>query len=180
MTNKTFFGWSILFLIIFIFGILNVITLAQETNSTNDTMVVEVNLVGFGNESSFEGVSIEVPDYVFLGNLTKNELLSEEVSIQINNTGSVPIRVTPQLVNSNENIFSYLFFRLQKTTSTNNTDLIKFYKIGNFSVDIAKPTTGSKAKKTVYMQLNLTDYPEAIDQDVIGHKADIVFLAMAQ
>jgi hypothetical protein len=153
---------------------LNFVSAAGE----NATMIVEVNLVGFG-ETMAEGVGIEVPDFITLENLTKNKMVSEEITLKINNTGSVPITVTPQLKNPNEDIFSYLFFRLYKQSG--DPDLNLFYQIGDYSVDIDKPLTGSRARtKSFYMQLNLTNYPEVIDQDIFGHQAEIIFYAMAQ
>ena len=164
--------------------------LLYAQDSFNATMTVEANIMGFAEESAKE-VSIKVPDYIFLGDVTKENPVSDEVKIYINNTGKVPIRVTPQLKenifstfsrligkeNSND-IFGNLFFRTTKTS--NGTDVIPV-KIGNYFLDIDKPSSGSSYKsKYFYMKLDLTDFSGEINQDLIGYKTEIIFLAMAQ
>ena len=142
----------------------------------NATMTVKVDLVGFGTS---EGeISIWVPDEIDLGEVTKNDLVSNEKGIWINNTGTVDIKVTPQLVDPEEEIFSYLYFRKQQSTKTNNTDLITFYKIGDYSLNIDEPGTGKKYRaEHCYMQLNLTDFDGEIREDVDNYNTEIIFLA---
>ena len=151
-------------------------------DNTNETMVVEANIIGFANESAnVTEVSIEVPDYIFLGDVTPGDPVSEEVGIYINNTGKVNVRISPELKDSDEEIFKYLYFRKQQSTSTNNTDLVTFKKIGDYYLDISKPQAGKRYRSGhCYMQLNLTDFDGDIKEDLVGHKADIVFLAMPQ
>jgi len=144
----------------------------------NATMTVEANIIGFANGSTTEEVSIEVPDYVFLGNVTKDEPVSDELKLYINNTGKVAITVTPQLKDPEEIIFSYLFFRLLKTS---NGTAVPFTRIGDFSMNIDKPTSGSSYKsKYFYMKLDLTEFDGDIKEDLIGYRTDILFLAMPQ
>lgn len=167
-----------LFMIFFLFLITSSVLIFAGSDGI---MTVEANITGFANESNVSDVSIWVPDYISLGEITKESPVSEEIKIYVNNTGKLPITVTPQLKNIDETIFSYLFFRKQKTTSTNNTDLVKFFKIGNYSLDISKPAAGkSYSYETCYMQLNLTDFDGEIKEDLIGYKSDIVFIAMPQ
>ena len=163
----------VVFLLIVLFGNLYVVN--AET-SENDTMTVEVDLVDFTTPLEFVGV--QIPDHVYIGNLSKKDMVSEEIGIYINNTGNVDITVTPELKDSNEKIFSYLYFRFQKTV--NKTD-VKQERIGNWSLAIEKPDEGDDYKRAhFYMQLNLKDYPEEIKQDIMGHTAEIVFYAMPQ
>jgi len=151
--------------------------LLYAQDSFNATMTVEANIMGFAEESAKE-VSIKVPDYIFLGDVTKENPVSDEVKIYINNTGKVPIRVTPQLKENSNDIFGNLFFRTTKTS--NGTDVIPV-KIGNYFLDIDKPSSGSSYKsKYFYMKLDLTDFSGEINQDLIGYKTEIIFLAMAQ
>ena len=171
--------------IIFFFTILGV-TLAFNSGSVNAdegmnaTMTVEVDLVGF-NATSAGGISIWVPDEIDLGQVTKTKLTSSEKGIWINNTGTVDIRVTPELKDSDEEIFKYLYFRKQQSTSTNNTDLIIFKKIGDYHLDINKPGTGKKYRaEHCYMQLNLTDFDGEIREDVNNYNTEITFLATAR
>lgn len=149
-----------------------------NADSGNATMTVEVNIIGFANESNASDVSIWVSDYINLGNVTRGDPVSNEVKFYVNNTGKLPITVTPQLKDSEEIIYNYLFFRLLKTS--NGTD-VPFTKIGDFSMDIDKPTSGSSYKsKYCYMSLDLTNLDGEIKEDLIGYKSDIVFLAMPQ
>lgn len=164
-------------LLINIFILVSSINFVSAVDSANATMTVEVDLVGF-NETLTPDVSIEVPEHVFLGNLTKSGLVSDEVKVEINNTGKVNITITPQLKDSSEKILSYLFFRTRKSSS--NTELNKFYKIGDYNLDIEKPSSGGKRSEYCYMRLDLKDYSESINQDMIGYKSDVIFIAMAK
>ena len=151
--------------------------LLYAQDSFNATMTVEANIMEFAEES-VEEVSIKVPDYIFLGEVTKENPVSDEVKIYINNTGKVPVRITPQLKEGNNDIFKNLFFRTTKTS--NGTDVIPV-KIGNYFLDIDKPSSGSNYRsKYFYMKLDLTDFSGEINQDLIGYKTEIIFLAMAQ
>jgi len=147
---------------------------------TNDSMAVEVNLFGFGNESEVPEVGIEVPDYVFLGNVSRDDPLSDEKTIQINNTGKTNIIVTPRLRDDGEEIFQWLYFRTMKT-SQNHTELTIPYKIGDYSVVIEKPSSGNtKRSKNIYMRLNLTEFDGNLREDIIGYQKEIIFFAMSE
>lgn len=156
---------------------LEVIMILGVFASDNNITIFEANI--FKDSSSQNIIKIQVPDYIFLGNVT-NDKLSDEVNIAVNNTGNVDITVTPQLVNSSEPFFSYLYFRMQKS-STVNESLAYFYRIGNFSFDISKPASGKNyTSKTFYAQLNLTDYPNEITSNLIGYRANVKFVAVEQ
>jgi hypothetical protein len=179
--KKVLYNTTIIFILLIILGITlslgfsNVVALGE-----NATMTVEVDIIGFNSTSGGE-ISIEVPDYIDLGEVSKNDLVSDEEGIWINNTGIVDIRVTPQLNDPEEEIFKYLYFRKQTSTVTNNTDLILFKKIGDYYIDINKPTTGKSYRaEHCYMQLNLSDFNGVIKEDVNNYQADIVFLATAR
>lgn len=150
-----------------------------NADSGNATMTVEANILGFANASeNVSDVSIWVPDHINLGNVTKDDPVSDEVKIYINNTGRLAITVTPQLKDPDENIFSYLFFRTTKTT--NGTEVTP-QKIGEYSLNIDKPAAGSSYKsKYCYISLDLTNFDGEIKEDLIGYKTDVVFLAMPQ
>ncbi|MFA5723395.1 MAG: hypothetical protein WC979_04000 [Candidatus Pacearchaeota archaeon] len=154
----------------FYFGLNNVS--AEETNlSSNDTMVVEVDLVGF---TSFVG--IQVPNQVSLGNLSKSSMKTKEIKVDINNTGNVDVIITPILKENSNEIFNYLYFRFQKTVG-NIT--IQPEKIGNWSIGIEKPTGDDEYKKgSFYMQLDLNKYDNKIREDMLNQKAEIIFYAM--
>lgn len=161
--------------IFFVLTIFLILFLCQGIfpQSVNKTSVVEANIIGFANQSgNVSDVSIEVPDYIFLGNVTKDNPVSNETKIYINNTGKVNITVTPMLSDPDEVIFSYLFFRTRKTNIPD--------RIGDYSLNIKKPSLGGKTKEWCYIQLNLTDFTGDIKEDLFGYKSEIVFLAMPQ
>ena len=162
--------WSIL-------GIALLFNITIISAQSNATMTVGANIIGFRNNYSYEGIGIQVPDFIDLGNVTTDDPVSKEKTIYINNTGSVDIIVTPQLSDSNEGIFNYLFFRSYKQSPDSEKN--KYYRIGDYSLNISKPSTGSTVRKAqCYMSLNLTDFNAPISHDLIGHQAEITFWAM--
>lgn len=119
-------------------------------------------------------VSLQVPDHVYIGNVTVGEKQANPTSadkIYINNTGNVDIEITPKLYNSSEEIFSYLYF---STTTTG-----PYKRIGNFSFVIAAPTTGGYRADYVYAKLDLTNYTGSLNENFLGYKAKIRFDAVA-
>jgi hypothetical protein len=114
-------------------------------------------------------VSVEVPDYVYFGNVSKG-YESNEINITINNTGNIDISVTPKLADNSEKIFNYTYFK--KTSSDT------YRIVGMFNVNITKPKTNGVTVQPVYAKLDLTDYDEDIPQDMLNHKTDIIFYAV--
>jgi hypothetical protein len=153
----------------------------SSEDTFNATTIMEVNLLGFSSGGISPEVGIEVPDYLFLGNLSKVDPLSEEKAIYMNNTGKKDITVTPVLKDPTDEVFRQLFFRLQKSTSGEDKSVIEFKRIGEFSLDIDKPATG-KVKRAghCYTQLNLTGFENIIEEDVIAYRSEIIFIAMAR
>lgn len=117
-------------------------------------------------------ISVSVPDFIDLGNVTKGSS-TPKVKIEINNTGNVDIKVTPILKNSSENIFSYLYFG--SSVCTNSCQ-----RIGDYSINIDKPTTGSSRNVSFYMKLDLTNYNDTINNDMIDYQTELIFVAMPQ
>jgi len=149
----------------FYFGLNNVS--AEETNlSSNDTMIVEVDLVGF---TSFVGIWVQ--DHVYMGNLTKRTLKTNDTYVNINNTGNVDVIITPVLKENSNEIFNYLHFKKRSGD--------KLQKIGNWSMNIEKPDGEDEYKHDwFYMRLDLKDYNKDIDEDMLGQKAEVIFYAM--
>ena len=102
---RAMFSISMLFVIIII--ILSMLPFVIGGNSDREDLIVEANVFA-------PVVKIEVPNYVFLGNVTKG-FSSDRVRIDINNTGTTAVSVTPELEDSNENIFKYLTFARRTT-----------------------------------------------------------------
>jgi len=133
----------------------------------NETMTVEVNIIAEFIPEDI--ISIEVPDYVFLGSVNEGDS-TDNAKIYVNNSGTVDITITPQLANPNDEIFQNLYF---KNTLAGNKS-----KIGDYSFNIAKPSTlGGKRAEYMYMWLDLATYNKDITQDLIGEKTDILFIA---
>jgi hypothetical protein len=165
----------ILAISIFIFYTLPISAVLQ----TNQTVTIEANILGFGDESEVPEVGIEVPDHISLGNVSKEDPLSDEKTIRINNTGKVNITVTPKLQDEDEEIFSHLYFRTMKS-STLHPELNIPYIIGEYSIDIEKPSSGNtKRSKDIYVRLNLTEFNGNLREDLIGYQKEIIFFAMA-
>jgi len=162
-------------------GLLLIVGLLGFVNadSGNATMTVEANILGFANgNGNVSDVSIQVPDHINLGNVTKDDPVSKEIKIYINNTGKIKnITITPELTDTSEDIFKYLRFRTRE--QANDTNLNIFYNINDYSLKIPGPS-GSKKNEYCYMSLDLTDFDGEINEDLIGYKTNIVFLAMSQ
>jgi hypothetical protein len=167
-----------LFVSMFLFILISEAYVLADSDS-NNTMTVSANIIGFRNNPVYEGVGIEVPDLINLGTVTNSSPVSSETIIHINNTGTVDITVTPQLADENDGIFSYLFFRKQKSTTTNDSSLIQFHRIGDYSLNISKPSSGSTVKTgTCYMSLNLTDFDGPITKDLMNYTGQVIFWAV--
>ncbi|MDO8508992.1 MAG: hypothetical protein Q7S27_04890 [Nanoarchaeota archaeon] len=115
-------------------------------------------------------VSISVPDSVFFGDLEKGKR-SDEIRINITNTGTVGVFITPQLVDTSEKIFNYTYFA-RRTTNP-------FERIGNFTFNITAPARGEVEKEFIYARLDLISFTGNINNDIPGHKADVRFFAVA-
>ena len=146
-----------------VLGVLFICSYVSAAN--NSTMTVEANIFA-SDEGSQAGISFIVPDYIYLGNVSIGEC-SDSVKFYINNTGSSKINIVPKLKEENEKIFSWLYFKEY------GEDLIRIFPFGNFSSNIT-----AKDDRTYYVRLNLTD-AENIENNMIGHKADVVFWAVA-
>lgn len=147
-------------LIVFLFLILSlfVFIFASAENKVTDTTTFEVNVIA---EDLKPEIGIEVPDYVFLGNVSKGQSVLTEISV--NNTGRLKVNIKPELV-SNDKIFKNLYFRESSTS---------YKKIDDFNMNI------TASSKKLYIKLDLSNYTEDINENIIGHKADIRFIAVA-
>lgn len=145
----------------------------------NDITTLEANIVDSGTSGSNEtgSISLQVPDFIDLEEVDEDGN-SEELKIYINNTGDVAITVTPQLIGYSDDIFSNLYFREFKTSGGSP---VTPQRIGSWSFNISAPTGGSEFRsKYFYMQLDLSDANIDLSSDLIGHRADVRFVATAQ
>lgn len=148
---------KIILLLSFLFTIMFIFIFVSAQNST-DTMTLEVNVLAEDQEPE---IGISVPEYIFLGNISKGKAVS--VTTLVNNTGKSKINIKPELT-SNDKIFQNLYFRESGGS---------YQKVGEFNMNI---TANSK---NLYIKLDLSNYTEDIDEDVIGHKANVRFIAVA-
>lgn len=157
---------------LFLFGI--------TSTFASDTMIVEVDVVANGGGGN-DIISIQVPDKHDYGQIKKGEK-SDEFKIYVNNTGTVDITVTPRITDIGEEIFSYLYFRKTKTRTVNGTSQdVAFTRVGDFSFNITKPSGGNDYNdEYFYTILDLTDYPDDVDDDIINHRANLKFYAVAR
>ncbi len=133
---------------------------AQE----HDNMTVKVNVL----ETE---VSISVPDEVVFEDIAQG-YLSERQEIEVANEGTVDVSVSADLDESyNGTIFQNLAFRRILDDPLIN--------IRYFDFEIEKPSiVGGEKIEDVYIYLDLIDYEDEIDGDLIDHTATVVFTAV--
>ena len=138
-----------------------------------DIMTVEANI--FAESTPEDIVRVEVQPYLNFGNVSVGEQ-SDEFNVQINNTGTTAVIVTPKLVNSSEIIFKNLYLREQKTK---NGTAVPFNKLGKFSLNITKPDSSGVRKDSFWVKLDLRDFNGDLNDDMLNHKSKLVFFALA-
>jgi hypothetical protein len=159
-------GLKVLILALVFFNLISIIYAAQ-----NDTMVVEVNVLA--PEIPSNTVSIEVPDYLFMDNISVGES-TDKFRVEVNNSGNVDIIITPLLQDPDDEIFSNLWFQNRKTGNNSQE-----YAIGEYSFNItASSTPGGKNDEYFWMWLDLTNFEGNIEEDMIGRRADLLFIAL--
>lgn len=147
---------------IIVFLVILISFLAFVFAEDSDTITLETNVLTGLPVSNESMIQIEVPDYLFIGNVSVGDL-SDETNITINNNSTVKIKVISELVNSSDKIFSHLILKEYGG---------KYKGVDDFSMNITGKT------KKVYMKLNLTDFEEDLENDLIGHQSQLRFIAM--
>ncbi|MBX4212368.1 hypothetical protein KW787_02860 [Candidatus Pacearchaeota archaeon] len=133
-----------------------------------DTTTFEADVVG----PAAPIVSIEVPDYVFLPKAVARGAETNRTRIDINNTGNVAVKVTPQLVSGADPIFNYLYFeRIQAGP---------YLQIGSFSYDMDAPGSSGVREGLFYAKLDLENYTGNLDPGNNRRRANVRFIAVAQ
>ena len=150
---------SVFVLVVFCILSFGIITTALNTG-TNYT---EFRATILGPPPSIIGV--QVPDFISFGNLSVGEK-SDDVKVNITNTGNVDIIVTPTLANSSELIFSYTYFK--RITSD------PYLNIGDY-----KHNVSSGSSNYMYARLDLRNYTGTFEDGSVNNvKADIKFVAV--
>lgn len=138
----------------------------------NDTLTAEVNIV-----VPEKIVSIQVQEHVSLGNITmgSSKQSTGNVKVDINNTGTVDVFVTPVLVEESE-VFSNLYL-----TKRLSGAFLNWAKVGEWTLDIDQPSSvGGVKKEYFYMKLDLTDFEGEIEESMLGQQAELLFVAVEQ
>jgi len=174
-------GVVLIFIVGMIFTGFVLVVMPQTSADDNNVMTVEVNLVGF-DAGAGDYVSIEVPEYIYLGSVNSSKSMFNETKVYMNNTGNLSITITPMVLTDSKGIMNYLSFRETRTHTVNGSSQdTPFIKIGDFNFNVAKPTPlGSKKSKYFYMSLNLTDFDGSVSGENVNYSGQIKFLAMSQ
>lgn len=121
-----------------------------------------------------EIIEIQVPDEYDFGDITvgfETDPGSED-KIYLNNSGTVNLSVSPELVDSGDIIFENIYFSDRLTGS-------EWERIGDWSFEI--PWSGELDEVEsdyFYMKLDLRNLSN-LDSDLINHEAQIRFVASA-
>ena len=157
------YKWEVIipFISIFIIVAMPILSNAQNNSVTIEANIVLISLNDTTNESI---VSINViPDYLYFGNVVVGTI-SNVANVSITNTGTIkPAKITVELVNSSDNIFNNLQL---KESSGSWKDIVNF-------------TANVSSTKRIDLKLNLMNFEHELDDDIVGHKNVIKFLAMA-
>tara|TARA_Y100000310_G_C20647268_1_gene797353 strand:- start:950 stop:1423 length:474 start_codon:yes stop_codon:yes gene_type:complete len=152
---------SVLFL-----GIL--ILLVVAVGADDEILQVEVDIFVPGDI-----VSIEMDNFVDLGNVTLGfDEVSERVRVNINNTGTVNVTVTPDLVDKSDAILQHLYFARRTT--------VPYSQIGLWDLDIERPNDfPGEEEEYFYMRLDLTEFTGDLENDLIDYSGDVMFVAVS-
>lgn len=114
-------------------------------------------------------VRIDVPDYLFFGNVTPG-YVSERLKIVVNNTGTTAVKVIPQFEQGSDEVFSHLVVARRVADD--------FVPLEKFTMNIKKPRAVGKGEDDYfYAKLDLTSYHERVTQDRRA-RATILFVAV--
>lgn len=160
-------------------AIIGLTLLFAGLTAATDIMTVEADIIDTGTPDDPNGtrISIQVPDFIDLGEVDEDGI-SDEPKIYMNNTGEVSITVTPQLIDYTDDVFENLYFRELKTSGG---VAVTPRRIGEWSMNISAPASGSTFRsKYFYMQLDLSDSDVDVSSNLIGHRANVKFVATPQ
>ncbi|MEJ2267828.1 MAG: hypothetical protein P8X70_02005 [Nanoarchaeota archaeon] len=153
--------------VLFVFGL--ILAGSIFLVSADEFMNVEARFEGFGAET----IQINVPDYIFLGNITLQDPSYETKygDVYVENTGTEDVIVTPELLPNAEEVFEYISFRNHKTE--NETD-VPFTGINDWNISV-----DSQETEKFYISLDLSDFEGTLESDEVTLNTTIKFVAMA-
>ena len=137
-------------------------TLSLASAESNTRTTVEANVVA-------PIVRIDVPDYLFFGNVTPG-YVSERLKIVVNNTGTTNVKVIPQFEQGADEVFSHLIVAHRVRED--------FVPLEQFTMTIPKPRAVGKSEDDYfYAKLDLKSYNGKVAQDRRA-RAVILFVAV--
>ena len=120
--------------------------------------------------------SVQVPDHIFLGNITVGHS-SAEFKVYMNNTGTTNIHVTPILLNTSDPIMNNLYFRKFQTSGGNP---VAYTRVGGFTFNITKPVSGQTFNdEYFYVILDLSNYTGDVQTILMNYEAQVKFIAVS-
>lgn len=146
--------------IIFLIGI---ILLGLFFIRAQNEMIVSANFVGYGPETI---ISIQVPDYIDLGNISRDNPWNESEKFRVNNTGNIDFNITISISENSSKVFDYLYIKKYGDSTRKN--------ISDFEITIPK-----KDDRTIYVGINLTNFNGTLPSNNIHLNATIRFVGMA-
>lgn len=153
---------------------ISLIFLSAVYAGNNETIIVGANIIG--DLAANAEINIEIaPNSVNFGDVEIGQE-SDTIRVNVTNKGNIDVNVFPQLGDSSDKAFENIYFQKRKTGNSSG-----LYKIGEYSLNIAQPTTDSGRADYCYMKLDLTNVNSGdVDEDFIGSRdAEIIFVALA-
>ena len=127
-------------------------------------MIVEANFIGYG-EPVAPIISIEVPDSISIGEVTKSDPVSEK-KFSINNTGNVDVVITTEIDENASEVFDYLFLRKYRSSAR--------FNISDFEGEVP-----DGEEKKFYVGVNMTNFNGTLSSNDLVLNTTIKFTAMA-
>jgi len=118
-------------------------------------------------------ISIQVDDFVFLGNISVGQEVRSINPMKINNTGNVNISIYSGLVDQNDELFKNLYFSELASGPYN--------RIGGFVLSIPFSTDPDDIEtESFYVKLNLKNYSGEFEEGINRVGANVKFYALAE
>lgn len=128
----------------------------------DQSMTVEANFIGYGTQF----ISIEVPDYISLGEVSKGDPSVESSKFYINNTGTIDVKITANISENSSEVFNGIYLRKYSNTTQ--------IKINDFETEIL-----NGVGKMFYVGINMTNFNGTLSSNNLNLSATIKFTAMA-
>jgi hypothetical protein len=136
--------------------------------SAGDTTTFRIDVVG----PPTPVLNVQVPDSIYFGNVSVGEQ-TDDVKIDINNTGNIGIVVTPKLMSGSHSIYNHTYFKRITTE--------QYFQIGQYSHNISAPSSGGVRSSFMYAKIDLRNYDGTFSQGSVNRiNSDVKFFVVAQ